>query len=235
MPRTESQIVSLMETRRSVFKLVYLRRKSQTETARIMGLTQGRISQILAETDLEFKERIRKRFDPTEMVARKLEQIDDIINEMWSAWERSKENAETNVVEEELRKVYDEFTDGNGKKTRQVSGESMQLVRKMQRVVGRLPEDRYIARIIDCLKEESRLLGLTDDAVIKITNTTNNQLNVGIDWGKMTDPPPATPDEVEAKISSVINLLPNEVGPPWSEAEAKELDDEPEHLNGDGK
>jgi hypothetical protein len=189
----------------------------------------------------EFRDKMKRKYDPIEQVEVKLSQLVDIREEMWLAWERSKENAETNVIEEELRKVYEDFTDGNGKTTRQVTGESMQLVKKIQRIAGRLPEDRYIAKIIDCLKEESRLLGLTDDAAIKVVNNVNNvggDQIVGIDWGRMQGQLDATTDEVEAKIARVTQL-PEEVGPPWTAAEAKEIDDdpdpEPEHLNGDGK
>jgi hypothetical protein len=204
----------------------------------------------------QFRERVKRRLDPAELLAEKLEQLADIRIQMWDAWERSKENAETNVAEEELRKVYEEFTDGGGKVTRQVVGESMQLVKKMQKIAGRLPEDRYIAKIIDCLKEESRLLGLTEDAIIKVTNTTNNvagdQNNLTVNWSSLKERP-GVPDAVEGAIEAVglastpmppmevnfldtgkLHLVKEQPVGEWSEAEIAALDDEPEHLNGDG-
>ena len=234
MPRSDVQILEQISLRKTLFKLVYLRGKTQSDAAKMVGLSFQRVSQIMLETKAEFQERAKMKFDPVEMLSKKLEQLEDIRSESWDSWTRSKENAECSTEERQLKDIYEE-TVVEGKTQRRKVGETLKIVKAINRVEGRIPENGFLLTVLKCLQEESRLLGLTDDAVVKITNTTNTQVNVGIDWGKMQGPTVLTPDEVEAKISGVITVLPNEVGPAWTDAEMKEMGDETEHLNGDGK
>jgi predicted transcriptional regulator len=228
-PKTKS-LTEQEKLRSDVLKLS-LRGCTQVAIAGMVGISQGRVSQILKESVETWRAR-RVRESPEELVAKKLEQLQDVMVEAFSGWERSKEDSVCTTEQSQLKTVYQETVIA-GKTVRIPSGEKLVVVRATKKLESRIPETSFLNTVLKCLQEESRLLGLTDDTVVKIinNNVNGNQLNVGIDWGKMQGPTDMTADEVEAKIATVALPPPD---PQWSESEVKLMDDEPEHLNGDG-
>jgi predicted transcriptional regulator len=232
-----------LKLRKQVWQLCHLRGKSQVDAAKLLNLTPARICQVYSEVRGEFEERIKDRFDPLAMLAKKLEQYEDIRDEAWDAWIKSKEDARCTVEEEELKIVF-EGRVVDGKVVRVPIGEKMVLAQRVTKIAGRLPDNAYLSTIIKCLVEEARLEGLTQEAVVKITNNSVAGNVTFISWDPLVNPTSketAPPDLVElalsaasAPLSPIIMGPDNSVPGGWSEAEKRELDDEPEHLNGDG-
>jgi predicted transcriptional regulator len=229
--------------RRAVFELCDLRGYTQTQAAQCLGITQPRVSQILHEGRLDFKERVDKRFsDPKLALVKKLEQYEVLRREAFLAWERSKSDIECTTEEKQLRTVYRTVVDPDFEISKAVpAGEKLKIVKEIRKVEGRLPANEYLTTIVKCLVEEAKLEGLTQELVVKVfNNNVAGDQNIAISWDKMIAPDPTrlpeVPlDEVEAKISAILDPPTT----PWSPQEAAELDDpkdddEP-HLNGDGK
>jgi hypothetical protein len=236
-------VLDPVEAKAKIFGLVFVRGYPQSEAVRQTGLTSGRVSQIVSESREEWLARAAEIATPETLVARKLTQLQDIRAEAWMAWERSKKDAECNTDEKNLKTVY-RTTVIEGKKVRLPVGERLRLVKSIKRVEGRLPANEYLVTILRCLQEEARLEGLTEEMVVHITqNNIGQQNNVSVDWGALSRRPHVS-DEVEVKIAAAKlsapsppnPLDPSESGPDWTEAEARELDDESNgdgHLNGD--
>ena len=243
------KVLEQASLRYAVFKLCFKRKYNQVTCAKMLGISQGTVSKILSSTVHEWKERVKQKYDPADMLEEKVAELQEIREEAFMAWERSKENAEVTTSEEELRKTYEEFTNDAGKQQRMVTGESMQLVKEIRRIAGRLPSNEYLTTIVSCLKEESRLLGLTEETAVKIVNDNRQQTAIFVNWDPLVrgDSSPPSPDIVELALASasappIISPIPGQQVPGgWSDAEVAELDDEPEreapegHLNGDGR
>jgi predicted transcriptional regulator len=214
-PKTKS--LTEQERLRSDVVKLSLRGCTQTVIAGMVGISQGRVSQILKESIEEWRAR-RVGESPEELIARKLEQL----------------HAECSTEERELRTIYRDSTI-NGKAVQLALGEKLTLVRSMRRIEGRLPACEYLTTIIRCLAEEARLEGLTEEAIVDITNNNvaGNPRRVVVCWDALAVPQ-RVPDAVERRIAAAGPPPPD---PDWSRAEVAELDDSAVdrglgHLNG---
>lgn len=265
MPRSPGQVLDQIRLRDAVYKLCWLRGYSQATAAQQLGLTSQRVSQLLDDGVQDFRDRVRlkaKNLDSAERLQRRLDQYQATREEAWLAWERSKEDATCTTTEQQLRTIYETVFE-NGEKKRVPTGEKMLVVKAITRVEGRLPQNAYLATVLNCLRQESELENLVEAEVVKIYNNNSNQVAVALDWGRMTAPSRPGPDPVEAKIAAASSIIgeqppapaPNSGSEPasflhqdvgkislvqeqplpngWSDKEAEELGDG-EHLNGDG-
>lgn len=250
MPRaTSPSYKDAYSLRQTVYELVELRGYTQKETAKQLGLSPPRISQILVESLLEFKQRASAHIhNPQEARLRKLEQFRLLRQEAWLAWERSKSDAERTTEERQLKTIFINGTLPSGEVGKIPAGQKLQIVKAVKMVEGRLPSNEYLSTIVRCLSEEARLEGLIEDTILKVTNNNSASAAVSVSWEPLINPDTRAvrvPDAVELALAAAsappVELPPIEKVPGgWSEAEVRELDDEhevleePEHLNGDG-
>jgi len=95
------------------------------------------------------------------LVAQKIEQLREVRQEAWNAWEASKENCERQVKEK-----ISESLDAHGNPT----AETLQRMKAVITTEGRLPSNEYLTTILRTFEEEADLQGLY--APTKIAPTT---------------------------------------------------------------
>jgi predicted transcriptional regulator len=237
VPQSVAFLDEQISLRQEVFRMCHLRKYKQVTVARLLKISQPRVSQLLNSVLSDIRTRQRQLHSAADLVDEKVEELREAREEAWLAWERSKEDAESSGTEEELRKVYED-TFADGKKSREVAGESMQLVKRFKKIAGRLPANEYLTTVISSIKEEARLLGLTEEVSVKVYNThvAGDQINVSASWDSMREARQA-PDAIEGAIAMVANptLPPPNANGQWTPAEVAAMDDDLPHLNGDGK
>lgn len=138
-------------------------------------ISQPRICQILKEQREEYKRTIQR--DTAAGIEEKCQQLRDISAEAFAAWELSKANGMESVEEKALRQQYREV---NGKKV--PKGMRMQVVKQMNKTMGRLPANQYLATIQACIEMECKLRGWTDDRPVNINQMT-------LPWDSLYAPP----------------------------------------------
>jgi predicted transcriptional regulator len=132
---------------------------SQSEIARVVGVSQQQISEDLKVIRKRYREEAMAEYK--ERVEEKRAQLREVRAEAWRAWERSKKDARK-VVEEE--RTLSDGTEGSEKKTTTTEGQ--------------LPDATYLRVVIETLRDECSLDGL--NAPQKV----NANVNV-IDWGEL--------------------------------------------------
>ena len=181
-PKTKS-LTEQEQLRRTVAKLD-LRGCTQVDIAGRLGISQGRVSQILKESAEEWRAR-RVKETAADLIQRKLDQFRDTWDEAWRAWVQSKEDEVCNVQEKARRTIYRTII-VDGESVRLPHGERLKVVKQLTKVQERLPAIEYLKTIIDCLREEAKLEGLTEEAVVNITNNVQaNGPNVVVSWDSL--------------------------------------------------
>lgn len=151
-------------------------------------ISQPRICQILKEQREEYKRTIRR--DTEAGIEEKCQQLRDISAEAFAAWERSKLDATETTEEKALRQQFREI---NGRKV--PKGMRMQVVKLMNKTMGRLPANQYLATIQACIEMECKLRGWTDDRPVNINQMT-------LPWDSLYAPPTVA-DPLEQALKSL--------------------------------
>jgi predicted transcriptional regulator len=161
------------------------------------------------------------------LVNEKLAQLGDLQAELWEAWERSKEDA-TRTVEEHVRPgqkrrkddkktVPDEDINGHCNadgashghdslcepEGRDLFGEPpLKKVKETRTVERRLGDANYLRLILECWKEEAKLLGLYPDETL---NVKGQMTTTNIDWDQIVREVSSKPhDKVERRIAELL-------------------------------
>ena len=132
---------------------------TQGQIAQEFGVTQQQVSHDwqLIMVDLA-KERSA---DARVVIDRKLNELAEVKRQAWLAYDKS--------MTPRLKHIEEESNRGT---------------KLTKHVEQGLPIDRYLTIILDCIREECRLHGLTQDLILQINqqvNNTNNTVNV-FDW-----------------------------------------------------
>ena len=215
-----------------VFSLCFLRGYSQTQVAKMMGLSDTRISSIMQEVKEKFNGEQLDLSRPLESIKKRLAQLEDVRAEAWRAWKRSMADAQSTVTEKQLMTTYENKME-KGKLVRTPKERKLETVKEVTRIYGRLPANEYLNTIIACLREEARLEGLVTDTIVTLTQINMNGGGGGngsrpmINWddlcGRDVRPDPVEL-EIEAAEQPVVQLPPPQ--PDWSPAEVAELEDD---------
>jgi hypothetical protein len=191
-PKTKS-LAQQEKLRADVVKLS-LHGYRQVDVARMTGISQGRVSQILSESIESWRAR-RVRDTPEQLIGMKLEQLRAVRAEAWEAWVQSKEDDVYTIEEQNLRTIYRNAT-VNGKRVQIPGGERLRVVRAIRRVVSRLPANEYLQMVIQCLTEEMKLEGLTPELIVNFTRINNdNGQQVTVRWDHLCGRTDADPTE----------------------------------------
>lgn len=126
-----------------------------------------------------------------ELIALKLEEYAEVKREMWEAWEKSKANQEERVEED--------IANNRG-------GQTKTSVKER----GSCGDPKFIAIIMECLKQESNLQALNPAKEIRGSLTTSINWDV-LAQGIPLDGP--VPDEVEAEIRKALGYSPEAATP----------------------
>ena len=174
-----------------------------------LDLSQGMISNYIKE--------IRKRYATSTqdthaaLVAEKVEQLNEVIAEAWSAYERSKDDVRKVTREKALRKPKEEVVvekvklkgHSRRKTTEQEVEAILTTVKVMVTREGRVPANEFLLTIIRAHELQMKLLGVLED---KVTN--NNTVNViSVDWGAMAERSPLV-DPMEQLPAIEVKALP---------------------------
>lgn len=134
-----------------------LRGVNQNKIAEILGIYESQVSEYVKQIK---KRRLEQAIsDKNDLVREKLEQLRMQRQELWDAWDKSKDDSIT-ITEEE----YQNSGENGG------SG-----IRTSRKTSGRLPDSAYIAELTKIHKLESELTGILD------TSTNNNTIVIAWD------------------------------------------------------
>jgi hypothetical protein len=132
---------------------MYLRAEPQWKIAQHFGVHPGQISRDLRVLQKQWQE--AALFDLDKVKGRELAKLDEIEHKAWLAWDRSCKDAETMEVTGTSR-------GGKSKPDK---------VKKTTK--GQAGESRFLAIILDCVKQRCEILGL--EAPKKLDHTTGGQ------------------------------------------------------------
>ena len=131
--------------RRQQVAEMYLRGKYQTDIASEMNVNQATISRDLAELRKEWLDRSINHIDQRKAI--ELAKIDQLEITYWDAWERSKEDSETETVEK-IGKA-----DKDGKPT-------PDRIKQNKRKEGQTGNPSFLAGVQWCINKRCEILGL---------------------------------------------------------------------------
>lgn len=159
----------------------FSQRAIATKLEETMGVkvTQPQIGVYLKQVNERYKAEAIE--DRRIMVMRKLEELREVRNEAWVAWEKSKEDVEKRVKE------TGETEKGGFSKDR-------------LEVIGRLPGGEYLQVVLNCIKAERELLGLDEAMKVNMSVVTT-----AIPWDELVGHRNEI-DLVEAEIQKVEQL-----------------------------
>lgn len=148
----------------------------------------------------QYLKKIRKRYEESlisnraELVAEKLEQLREVRQEAWDAWERSKLNAVTTRVHN-VKAREDAGKKGKDKlKTGRTLSESLVKLKEIVTIEGRLPASEYLGIVLKTLDAERELLGLDEYDPGKMMGAA-----VGVVWDQLSKGEP--PDTIEEQLA----------------------------------
>lgn len=167
-------------------KMVKLIRKgySQKRIAEELGICQQQVSYDWKIVQNELKDNVSK--DHRAIVAAKLSELEEIKQEAWKAYEKSKDPAKKRVVEEK------EVPTEQGILT---------LLKKTRTMEGRDGDATHLGVVLSAIRQEREILGL--DPAKKVDMTS---VSAEVDWDELAKPE-ATTDPVEAKVKELEERL----------------------------
>lgn len=191
------QKIAIAERRARVTEL-YLQRKSQSEIAAIVGVTQQTVSLDLKAVQKRWLE--SATFDFNTAVQRELAEIDMLEREYYQSWNASKVEKIVKTSEQ------NDTTKPRGKKTVLASAKTKRGVKAEQRE----GDPRYLQGVQWCIAKRCELLGLTQSGVTINNNTfeiewptpiprTDSGSPAEIGSGLVIDHTPALPAPIEDK------------------------------------
>lgn len=178
----------------------------------IVSVTQPMICQYL--------KRIRARYEEAQVINRAayvsqlVENYRDIMQEAWSAWERSKSDRESVTTEKapppppppESRLPRGRANRQGGFNGRDEQA-SLRLLREIVRTEGRLPASEYLGTVLKCLEAIRALLGLDQPAKSQVDMTVQT-----LSWDSLLaqSPPPVTGDADDPVEREIIHIDPGQ-------------------------
>jgi len=140
---------------------LYLARKTQTEIAAVIGVSQRQISYDLKAIEKEWFE--SSMVDLDERKAEELARLDAVEAECWAAWERSKQNKERRSVTRTQEKI--EPTDKRRKEAEE-RGENAEAVIMADKTTstssqeGQVGDGRFLDGVLRCVNMRMTILGI---------------------------------------------------------------------------
>ena len=153
MPRWSQQDKFCIAERRKTVASLYLRGKFQHEIAQEVNVDRGTVSRDLKAVEAEWLK--SGVMDLNAAKARELAKIDETERQAWVGWEQSRKDAET-------MEVTGTAQGGKGRPDK---------VKKITK--GQAGDPRFLATILDCVKQRCQILGL--EAPKKLDHTTGGQ------------------------------------------------------------
>lgn len=159
---------------------MYLRGVYQSEIAAKLGVDQATISRDLAELRKEWLDRSVNHIDQRKAI--ELAKIDRLELEYWAAWDRSKENAEVEVVEQI----------GSRKKIKSGTGDNKETIeperiKKYKRTEGQSGNPAFLAGVLSCIDKRCEILGLNAPKRTDLTSGGEviKVIGIGVDTDKL--------------------------------------------------
>jgi predicted transcriptional regulator len=175
---------------------------NQFDIANECKVSQPMVCMYLKTIRTEYNQ--RADIDLKAAIGEKLAQYREVRQEAWLAWERSKKNAKSTVEEKALRINYKKLRGPKGQLV--PDGEKMKIVKELVKIEGRLPANAYLGIVVDCLLQESKLLGLLDPDLH--LHLHSGDKGGGIDWeafrSDVESPRAARPNSVEDELSKPL-------------------------------
>lgn len=160
-----------------------LRGHTQHEIAKLLGISQPMV--VYNEKICRQRMKARLERDQDTNIDEKRLQYEDVRREAWAAWFRSMEDAD---------KLVEEYAVSREKVRGGKAKVSEELVNKIVTKEGRLPNNAYLATIMQTLQAERELLGL--DEARKVEHTVHV-----FDWSPlMAKPKIVDPVEIAVKV-----------------------------------
>lgn len=137
-------------------------RKTQTEIAEQIGISNVRVSQIISEIQQEWRASAMRDWDT--LKSEELARIDQVEREAWRAWERSCEDYTEETSETGERPVR-QVIDAENRRFEIVSMAFARAKFKKSKSVG---DPRFLAVVNQCIERRCALLGLDAPKIIDI-------------------------------------------------------------------
>lgn len=167
----------LERDRRNIGRL-YLQGRLQAEIGDELGIDQSTVSRDLKALQDEWRrERV---MDINEAKQKELAKIDVLELTYWEAWERSKENAETETTKMQGAAV---------------AGAQPTHVEKQKRVEGQVGDPRFLQGVERCIERRCKILGIDAPQALTVGNP---------DGSNITQPLDA--ETVAMKVASLMEL-----------------------------
>lgn len=153
MKRRAQSKIARLEIVSGLYKRGYSVRQIQSEVMKRLDLSTYSLSTVQRDIQTLLEEWRESRIEDTDaMLQLELERIDDTVKELWSQWEKSKEDyARTTNTRKGAPKT--------DKETRETNIETYSIEEQRTNVIG-LGNPSYIAEIRQQLAERRKLLGL---------------------------------------------------------------------------
>lgn len=208
--RAETRMVKSLADEERDLKIakMYLRNMSQYEIGKALGLTQGRVSQIMKE--LREKWYVATMEDFGVKVGKELARIDHLEQVAWEAWERSclPEVTTRQATESGLRRSEEDSDTppssqknkvGKGKKKTKAELVPVKVVDD-KRQVTQVGNRDFLTQVSWCIEQRCKLNGLYTDI-----NVTQNNISIGLDWSAVAGElrVKSASDPVEERIKRV--------------------------------
>lgn len=168
------------ETQRAELPKLLRRGWTQAMIAEKFGVSQAQVS---CDYKIVMKElRQEASEDIKELIGLKLEEYGEVKKEMWEAWEKSKKNQEERLEED-------------------VSSDRGGHTKTAVKEKGSCGDPKFIAIVMECIKQECNLLALNPAKEIRGSLTTS------INWDVLSQGIPLNgpvPDEIENEVRRLL-------------------------------
>jgi hypothetical protein len=156
------------EARKQYIAAAYLQGHTQRQIAQHLGLTPGRVSQLLDEIRADWQRRYLADFDAK--VQEELARLDQAEREAWQAWQDSRSMQEiTTAQEQETPTVVPELRwDSKGKPVRLGVVQTLKATRATVQRRQRDGDPRFLLVITRCVDQRCKLLGLYAPARVQV-------------------------------------------------------------------
>jgi len=198
------KVKKLAIERRTRIVELYRSGKDQKQIADELGITQGRISQLLAQCKADWERRNDQAIG--EKIAMEVDELNRVRSAAWEAYVKSQQDAVTiSTKKAPPRKSDDEDEEPVDLRRRvKKANDQLRIILQEEKRVGQCGDPAFLHIVKDCTLQILKLLG-----AFPKDDTTNNVVIQQFDFSQFTEPIPcpspirSTPsDEVEARIAA---------------------------------
>ena len=150
MKRGEKRSPVQRQRDRATIAQMALKGRSQLEIATFLELSQGQVSKELKRIKAEWQ--ASATHDHALQKGRALAKLELTEREFWEAWQASREQKESALVEQLA------IATGNG------NGDGNTRTKKQKRTEDQHGNPSYLRGVLDCIKEQAKILGVYPDS-----------------------------------------------------------------------